>query len=198
MPGAASSCRPMTPPTPCQPPATQDHRAGQHGKGRLARDPALAPLIEPGLEQHPQERMPIILRHGHVFPELLQVGEVCVGRRPGSPAAETFGTSELATDRRTAYPKVAPAKRSAAPFGGQSDRRAVWFSSPNAGCIRRSLRNREPGLAASLLSGRGGGNRTRNLWFWRPAHCQLCYAPKASLCSEAVLGATDSATLSTR
>ena len=27
-------------------------------------------------------------------------------------------------------------------------------------------------------NGRGGGNRTRNLWFWRPALCQLSYAPK--------------------
>ncbi len=30
------------------------------------------------------------------------------------------------------------------------------------------------------FTGRGGGNRTHNLWFWRPALCQLSYAPVAA------------------
>src|SRR6187431_725662 len=45
---------------------------------------------------------------------------------------------------------------------------AIVFSSS-----RQDRRFDEP------LPGRGGGHRTPNLWFWRPALCQLSYAPVA-------------------
>src|SRR5215217_2569871 len=47
---------------------------------------------------------------------------------------------------------------------------AIVFSSS-----RQERRFQEP------LPGRGGGHRTPNLWFWRPALCQLSYAPVAFL-----------------
>ena len=38
-----------------------------------------------------------------------------------------------------------------------------------------------PLLVSVIASGRGGGPRTPNLWFWRPALCQLSYAPPATI-----------------